>query len=60
MQLQNLLDVAYNEVWLHQCVSSQILEKVLGIEGWQTIDTSGTVWYTENEESEECPWRVKF
>lgn len=36
------------------------LQDALGIEGWQTIDTSGRVWYTENEESEGCPWRVKF
>ena len=34
-------------------------QEVLEIGVWQTIDTSRTVWYTENEESEVCPWRVK-
>ena len=34
-------------------------QEALGIGEWQTIDTSRSVRYTENEESEECPWRVK-
>jgi lipoate-protein ligase A len=40
-------------------VLKSAFQEALEIGAWQTIDTSRWVRYTENEESEECPWRVK-
>ena len=40
-------------------VLKSAFQEALEIGVWQTIDTTRTVWYTGNEESEECPWRVK-